>query len=320
MRLRSLALIAAPSLALIAGSFWVASQFLEPTPPERIVLAAGPEGSALHALGQRYREILARERIEVDVRSTRGAGENAGLLVSRAAGIDAAFLIAGTVPAARAKDIADVSNLMYAPLWALKRGDSAIRSVEELKGKRVAVGASGSGIEVALAPLLAASGVTSENTRLLQLSADESLQALMRQDVDVVFHGEGILNRRFEEVLRSPGIRLADFPRADAFARRFAHIVRLDLPAGAIDLARNIPDRDIALIGSTVMIAVRADLHPAVVELLVDAAREIHGSRGLFEKRGDFPHLNPVDEVPMSAHALLYARSGPGLLRRYLPL
>jgi hypothetical protein len=76
----------------------------------------------------------------------------------------------------------------------------------------------------------------------------------------------------------------------------------------------------VALIGSTVMLAARADLHPTVIDLLVDAAREIHSGQGLFEKRGDFPHLHTIDAVPVSEQALQYVRDGPTFLRRFLPL
>jgi TRAP transporter TAXI family solute receptor len=317
---RGLLLIAVPSLVLVVGAFWLAAQFIEPLPPQRIVLAAGPEGSALYALGQRYRAILARSGIALEVRATRGAGENVDLLAGGAPSVDAAFLVAGTVPQDEAGRIENISNLSYAPVWGLERASSKIETVAELRGKRIAVGAPGSGIEAALAPLLAATGITPDNTTLLRLSADDSLRALEKGEVDIVFHGEGLRNRAFQEVLHSPDIRLIDFPRTEAYTRRFAHLVRLDLPEGTIDLARNIPDRNLTLIGTTVMVAARAGLHPTVVELLVDAARETSGVGGIFERRGEFPNMIPVDDVPVSAHAVRYARDGPSLFRRYLPL
>jgi TRAP-type uncharacterized transport system substrate-binding protein len=316
---RGFLLVVTPALALVIGSFWMAAQFLEPMPPRRIVLATGPEDGAVHRLGQRYGAILAKNGITVDVRTTRGAGENVDLLTGRAAGVDVAFLVAGTVPPDRTQGIANVSNLLYAPIWGLTRGAS-VTTTAELRGKRIAVGAPGTGLEVVLAPLLAATGITADNSTLVRPSADEALHALVKGEVDAVFHGEGLYNKDFQTILGMPGIRLIDFRRADAYARRFPHIVRLDLPAGTLDLARNIPDRDLTLIGTTLMIAVRADLHPTVIDLLVDAAREIHGAQGIFEKRGEFPHLNPVDDVPMAAHAVLHARNGPSFLRRYLPL
>jgi len=242
------------------------------------------------------------------------------LLAGGTPSVDAAFLVAGTVPAAEAVRIENISNLSYAPLWGLRRGSSEVSSVGELRGKRLAIGAPGSGIEAALAPLLAANGITPDNTTLLRLPADDSLRALAKGEVDVVFHGEGLRSREFQEILGSPDIQIMDFPRAEAYTRRFPYLVRLGLPEGTLDLARDIPHRDLTLIGTTVMIAARAGLHPTVVDLLVDAARESDGAQGIFEKRGEFPNMVQVDDVPVSAHALRYAREGPSLLRRYLPL
>jgi len=317
---RGLLLIAVPSFALVVGSFWLTLQFIEPLPPRRIVLAAGPEDSALYALAQRYRAILTRSGISVEVRATRGPGENVGLLAGGAPSVDAAFLVAGTVPRGAAAHIENISNLSYAPLWGLKRVSSNVNSIAELRGKRIAIGAPGSGIGAALAPLLAANGITPDNTTLLRLPADDSLRALAKGEVDVVFHGEGLRNREFQQVLHDPDVQLIDFPRADAYTRRFAHLVRLDLPEGTLDLARNIPEHDLRLIGSTLMIAARAGLHPTVVELLADAARDSEGVGGVFEKRGEFPNMTQVDDVPVSEHAVRYVREGPSLLRRYLPL
>jgi len=77
---RGLALIAVPSLALVAGSFLAgrAVHGTDAAAPHRP--RHGPEGSAVHALGQRYRAVLAKSGITVEVRATRGPGENVGLL------------------------------------------------------------------------------------------------------------------------------------------------------------------------------------------------------------------------------------------------
>ncbi len=76
-------LVAVPVLALVVASIWLAVQFLDPMPPRRIVLATGPEGSALHALGERYAERVSAQGIAVDVRATRGPADNVVLLGDR---------------------------------------------------------------------------------------------------------------------------------------------------------------------------------------------------------------------------------------------
>jgi hypothetical protein len=57
-----------------------------------------------------------------------------------------------------------------------------------------------------------------------------------------------------------------------------------------------------------------------VVDLLVDATRQVHAVPGYFEQRGELPSIAQVDSTPVSKQALLYTQAGPSLLRRYLPL
>jgi TRAP-type uncharacterized transport system substrate-binding protein len=313
-------LAAVPALALIVGSIWLAVQFLDPMPPRRIVVATGPEGSALHALGMRYAERVTAQGIAVDLRPTAGPAEDVARLVAREGRVDAALLPAGTADADQARQIVNVANLFYAPLWALSRDASGDLTLAGLKGRRVAIGPPGSGLNMLLRPLLAANGVTPANTTLLETAPQDSVQALAAGEADVIFLGEGLRGPDLERALALPGVRVMNFPRADAYARRFTHVVSLRLPAGTLDLERGIPDRELALIGTTVMLAARVDLHPTAVDLLYDVARQLHSGPGLFEQRGEFPHLHAVDQVPVSPQAVLHARTGPSLLRRYLPL
>jgi hypothetical protein len=205
------------------------------------------------------------------------------------------------------------------PLWCLARAPSGDVTIAGMKGQRLAVGAPGTGLHAWLLPLLSLNGITPENTRMLDLAPDESVRALAAGQVDAIFLGEpqGPL---LEQALSLPDVRLMSFPRAQAYARRFPNIVPLQLPAGTLDLARNIPERDLALIGTSVMLAARSDVHPTVVDLFVDAARQLHSGQGIFAKRGEFPHLHAVDAIAVSEQALEYVRQGPSLLRRYLPL
>lgn len=315
-----LALVTVAALALFALAFWAAVQFLEPLPPRRIVLASGPEGSALHAFGQRYAARLAKAGIDVELLATQGAADNLERLTDPKGRVAAGFIAAGMASPEQARHLVNVSNLFPTPLLCVARSPSADITLADMKGLRLAIGARGSGLNAWLSPLLALNGLTRENTRLLELSATEAARAFAAGELDVVFHGDGPTGAGVADLLSVPGARLLNFPRADAYARRFPHIMTLTLPAGTLDFARGVPDRDLLLIGTTAMMAARADLHPTAIDLLVDAARELQSPQGVFHRRGEFPHLHVVDEVPVSTQALLYTREGPSLLRRYLPL
>lgn len=313
-------LMAVPALALLIGAIWLSLQLLDPLPPRRIVIATGPEGSALHALAMRYAERVSAQGIAVDLRPTGGPVEDVALLGGGKAQVDAAFLPAGGVTADEARRIVNVANVFYAPLWCLSRDPSGDVTLAGLRGKRIAIGAPGSGLNLMLKPLLEANGVTPANTTMLESAPQEAVQALAAGQADAIFLGEGLRGPQMAQALALPGVRVMNLPRAEAYVRRFPHVVSLTLPPGAIDLERGIPDRKLTMVGTTVMLAARADLHPTAVDLLFDAARQLHSGQGVFEKRGEFPHLHAVDLVPVSAQAVLYAREGPSFLRRYLPL
>jgi TRAP transporter TAXI family solute receptor len=312
--------VAVPVLALIAASIWVAFHFLDPMPPRRIVLAAGPEGSVLHAVASRYAEIVGRQGIRVEVVATAGSADNLDRLTQAKGTADVGFILAGMATPEQGTRMVNLSNLTYVPLLCVGRAASGEVELAGLKGQRIAVGAPGSGLNAWLTPLLRVNGLTPENTTWLELKPEDSVRALAEGRADIIFLGEGVEAPQVAEALALPGVRLLSLPRAQAYERRFPHIVAMQLPAGILDFARGMPDREIALIGTSVMLAGRADLHPTVVDLFVDAARALHASQGLFEKRGEFPNLNLVDNVPVSPQAVTYVREGPSLLRQYLPL
>ena len=59
-------------------------------------------------------------------------------------------------------------------------------------------------------------------------------------------------------------------------------------------------------------------MHPALIQLLVQAARQVHGEPGWFQRKGEFP--NAVDgERALAPEAERFYRNGVPWLQRYLP-
>jgi hypothetical protein len=63
---------------------------------------------------------------------------------------------------------------------------------------------------------------------------------------------------------------------------------------------------------------VREDTHPALIDLLMQAAAEVHGEPGVFQKPDEFPRAGH-NEFPLSKEAERYYKSGKPFLQRYLP-
>ena len=124
------------------------------------------------------------------------------------------------------------------------------------------------------------------------------------------------------EVMRSlrevPGIELVTFRQAEGYLRKFRFLSKLTLPEGAIDLGRDYPPRTIELVGPTVELLARDDLNPALSDLLIRAAREIHGGPGLYRNAGEYPAPLARD-FPVSPDAERFYKSGEQFLYKRLP-
>ena len=82
---------------------------------------------------------------------------------------------------------------------------------------------------------------------------------------------------------------------------------------GIISLSRDISNSDIDLLASRNRLLVRADLHPALQYLLLEAMREVHSKPGPFNRLGEFPAEQPND-LPLSPTAEAFYRGGADLL------
>jgi TRAP-type uncharacterized transport system substrate-binding protein len=304
--------------AVMAATIWAVVHLLQTAPSRHIVLASGLEDGMLHQHARRYIEILARSGVTVEERITNGPGDNLRLLQDPQSGVDIGFTQGGLAKMSDANDVVMLASLYYVPLWIFHRKSQPLHYVNELRGRRVAVGVAGSGARSLSESVFALNGLTPDNVTMESTNNIAALVALRSGDVDAAIFVDGADNPAVWNALRDPTLNLLSFGRAEAYRRRLNFISTLNLPAGVIDLADNIPEKQIELIGTKEMLAARKGLHPAIISLLVDAAREIHGKQGLFEEAGEFPSTTQVD-LPVSTDADQHRRFGRTILYQYLP-
>lgn len=310
--------LAAIVLASVVAAIWAIAHFLQSAPPRRIVLASGLENGLLHQHAKRYIEILARSGVTVEERITNGPGDNLRLLQNPKSGVDIAFTQGGIAKFPEADKVIMLASLYYVPMWVFYRRTDTLNHVNELRNRKVAVGVAGSGTRLLAESVLALNGLTTDNMVMRPLSNNDALIALRTGEVDVAMFVDGAENPAIWTALRDPTLKLLSYSKADAYRRRFNFISKLTLPPGVIDLANNIPENEIELIGTKEMLAARDGLHPALIHLLIDAAREIHGKQGLFEEAGEFPGTTQVD-LRVSSDADQHKRFGRSFLYLYLP-
>jgi hypothetical protein len=315
-RAASLSAVLLTGLVVILAVFW----FFYSAPPHTITITSGPEGSIFRMNAEKYRTILARSGVKLNILPSQGSLENLKRLADPSFKVDIGFVQGGVARGLDIDKLTSLGSVSYEPLLVFYRSARPLDLLSRLNGKRLAVGPEGSGTRSLAMVLLAANDIEPDgSTTLSDLDAKNAAAALLGGTVDAVFlMGDAASPKTMRTLLRTPGIRLFDFTQADGYSRRIDYLNKLELPKGSIDFGKNIPADDISLIGPTVELIARADLHPALSDLLLEAAREVHGKPGLFKHRGEFPA--PLEhEFHISADAARYYKTGKSFLYRYLP-
>jgi TRAP transporter TAXI family solute receptor len=320
---------------VLLGLLSQATRTLRPAPPRTFTLATGAPGGAYFANGERYRALLAREGITLELRSTSGSAENLRHLLDDGSGIEAAFVQGGIIaapaqaavnttdagaapPARPDEQLVSLGALYYEPLWIFHRGPKTITRLDQLGGLRLAVGAAGSGTRVVALDLLSQSGITEDRAQFQGLSTLEAANALTEGKVDALFMIAGEDSPVVRRLLATAGVSLVSLDQATGTTRRRPYLSTITLPRGVIDFNRDVPPRDVTLLATTANLVVRADLHPALMYLLLDAATTLHRGHSAFNEAGAFPSPRHQD-VPLAPQAERYYQVGKPLLQRYLP-
>ena len=111
---------------------------------------------------------------------------------------------------------------------------SGIKSLAELKGKRVAVGAAGSGVEANVRQILAAYGVTYNDIDAQYLSFAEGASALKDGNVDVAVLTAGYPTASVQDIAAQNPVRLlpVEGKAADALIAQYPFYTKTVIPAG----------------------------------------------------------------------------------------
>ena len=306
------------AILCVAGLTWLGMAYLIPAPPSHITIATSPQGEHYHILGTRYQGILSGTDIKVDLRLTDGAKENLRLLNDANSGIQIGFMQGGISNSRLAPDLISLGRLDHQIFWLFYPTGETITDLTQFRGKRIGLGAEGSGDRTVCEKILAVAGITYDNTTLVTVPSEHVINNLDSGGIDAVFRTFSPDSPILDALLRGPQYRLMNFSEAEALTRIFPYLVRLVLPRGAIDLQRKLPTADTTLVATTNVLMVRKGVHPAIVDLLAIAISQAHSSPGLFHKVGEFP-TETDPEYPMSQGARDFYKNGPSFLNWYLP-
>lgn len=305
-----------PPLVIIVIGFAVAGRFIQPAPPDSLTIASGDTSGAYYAYAQKYKEVLAREGVELKIEITSGSVRNLEML--RSGEVDAAFLQSGIGKPDEKDELYSLGSLYFEPLWVFHRAGAKIDLLSDLNGRTVAIGGVGSGTRTFVEPILARNGIDRRNTRILDQGGKPSSDALLRGEIDAAFYIASAESPVIRTLIDDKNLELMSLKRAEAYTRHYLYMSKVLLPRGLVSFSDDVPATDKTMLAAAATMVINDQLHPALRTLLLRAMTEIHAPGGLFERPREFPSAKYLD-FPLTDKAKRYIKDGPSLLDRYLP-
>ena len=326
LSLRDLIASAGPLAFLAVVLLVLAYWWLNPNPPKTITLATGPAQSAYEEFGKRYQQALAVDGIDVVLLPSEGSSNNLQLL--REGKADVAFVQGGTAELLPddASPLVSLGSLFVEPVWIFYRTEAAKRHVgvprlehlPQLRGWRVNVGPLGTGVPTLMERLLDANKVDMGMIQLSKMEQTPATVDFLAGKLDALVFASAPESLMVQMLLQTPGVQLLDFAQHEAYARRFPFLTPVTLPRGVVDLATNVPARDVRLVASTTSLLAREGTHPALLTLFAQNAQKLHSGAGWFNRAREFPNTRAT-ELPVAKEGERAMNEPVPLLQRYLP-
>ena len=309
-----------PFIVLVLVALAAAYYFVDPAPPQHVIFSVGRDDGEYKEYATGYQIILARDNVALETRESEGMLENLQRLKDENSEVDVAFVLDGLNEgdAEEEDKLYSLGSISYEPIWVFYRDKTPHNRLSEFAGKKIAIGRNGGGTQILSKRLLAASGVNNANATFVAFGHKDAINSFDRKEVDVIFLIGQPDSAPIKKLLSTQDVRVVDFDQAEAYTRQFPYLHELVLPHGTLDLKHNIPATDLNLLATTTTLAIRDDLHPAIVSLLMKAITDMHDSPGLLHKKHTFPQDTEID-FELSPDAMRYYKSGAPFLQRYMP-
>lgn len=160
----------------------------------QIRIATGSPAAVYYAFGQSLATILNRElpNVEAEVLVTAASAENIQLVGAGEA--ELGFTQADVLPTVPAPPptVAAVARVYDDLLHLVTTPTSGVRTLADLRGRRVSVGAPGSGTEITTSRLLDVAQLDGDEVRRERLGLDDSVEALRAGHIDAFFFSGGL--------------------------------------------------------------------------------------------------------------------------------
>lgn len=267
-----------------------------------VTIATGGTGGPMNIIGVNIAEILNANvrHIQASATVTTASVVNVQLLQKKEADIAFAmndvvyYAYSGTemFQTGKLDNLAGMAALYPNFVQVFVRADSPIQSIADLRGRRVGVGAAGSGSEVSARQILNAHGITYNDIRPDFLSFAEAAEGIRNNTVDAAFLTSGLPNSSLMELATTTAIRFLPIEAGvvTSLAKDFPFYFPIYIPAGTY----RGQDAPVATAAVTAILVVRKDLPE---DLVFEMTRAIFDNLATLQKSHSAAAMISLDRV-----------------------
>lgn len=299
----------APVTFLVTTALLLSGCGEEPPRPIEIRIATGSATAVYYAFGQSLATILNRElpNVRASVVVTAASAENVGLVSS--GGAELGFTQADVLPPTtdhQQTGPLGVARVYDDLLHLVTTATSPVRRLSDLRGRRVSVGAAGSGTEITTNRLLAVARLDGDAIDRERLGLDASVTALRDGRIDAFFFSGGLPVKAIEELVGDTPARIVDLGQwTEPLRRTYSEVyVSRDVPRSVygLDAVTTVANPNYLIVA------------PSLPDQLV---REV--TRLLMERREELARAHPAAGrlSPRSAIAVAPLALHPGAAEYY---
>ncbi len=239
--------------------------------PKFISILTGGTGGTYYPLGGAFANIISEETgIETNAETSGASAENMTTLKDGNAEIAfsqtdiAAYAAEGKLmfDGAKIENVQAIGTLYPETIQIVTTEKSGIKSVEDLKGKKVSVGAPGSGTNPNAEQILEMYGMTFEDIEKKDLSFDESTAGIQDGTIDAAFVTAGTPTGAVEGLSATEDIVIVPIEqdKIDALIKKYPYYIQDEVAKGTYGLEKAVPT-----VAVQAMLVVRDDLAEDVV-------------------------------------------------------
>ncbi len=244
MNFQSLKKMAAAALVVVASAALLTGCGGNTASNKFLNIGTGGTAGTYYPLGGAMAEILNKEipGMNASAQSTGASVANINMLKDN--GIDLAivqndivyYAVNGTemFEGKKVDGLKGIASLYPETCQFVTLDSTGIKSIQDLKGKRVAVGAVGSGAEANARQILEAYGITYDDIQVQYLSFAEGASALKDGNVDAAFLTAGYPTAAVQDISSQNKIRLlpVEAAQADALIAKYPFYTKTTIPKG----------------------------------------------------------------------------------------